>query len=57
MPASLKRYSARDRADVPSRSAAHGEDFGIALLLARTDQLLAIVLAALVVCVAYITLG
>ena len=57
MPATSKGYSANDRADIPSRSLAHREDAAVALFLAKTDQLLAIVLAALVVCVGYIALG
>ena len=57
MSATSKGYSAADHAEISSHSLAQREDAAIAHFLAKTDQLLAIVLAALVVCVGYIALG
>ena len=57
MPATSKGYSAGDHADVPSLSLAQREELAVALFLTRTDQLLVVVLAALVVCLGYIALG
>ena len=57
MSATTKGYSAADDTEISSRSLAQREDAAIAHFLAKTDQLLAIVLAALVLCMGYISLG
>ena len=57
MPATSKGYSAEDHADVPRLSLTQREELAVALFLTRTDQLLVVVLAALVVCLGYIALG
>ena len=56
MPANAKRYAADD-AQPRRRPLAPGEEDAIALFLAKTDHLLAAVIASLVVCICTIAFG
>jgi hypothetical protein len=54
MAVTSKGYSAEDGADAASALLAHREDDAIARFLEQTDHVLAVVIAALVVCVGFI---
>jgi hypothetical protein len=57
MAATSKGYSAEDEADAANGMFADQEGHAIARFLAQTDHLLAVVIAALVVCVGFIAVG
>jgi hypothetical protein len=57
MPATSKGYSAHKDADASSRTMAPGEQEAIMRFLDKTDQLLAAVIAAFVLCIGFIAFG
>jgi hypothetical protein len=57
MAATSKGYSAEDEADAASGILAEQEGDAIARFLEQTDHLLAVVIAALVVCVGFIAVA